>query len=533
MPGIRPFALARCRRLIVVALIASACDDSSAPPLPIAVTIEPTIVEGPTISALENGTNEVACRVSFAAVATGAGTAVWDSGAFLFYGGRDRSEPLDTVPLSAAKLADYWDAGEIIVGEMQQFQVEFTAPWGFGIGVIMYYHALDGGARGTAATEFDCGPRIPPDSPPPTVTALSVEPAGTVEPGKQIVVSYAANSEAGLSRTVVRLSGACTLSVTNAEQLVTAVTRSVTLHVPSDCRLDQPLTVTVTMTDAASAQASRSVTVPLADLTPPTLAPFFVRPTGLGTDRDLAGEYFIGDSLNVNFGAIDNVQVTALIWAVQGTSIRDSMLVRGGVGYYRIPIVADWPTGPVQLRLSARDSVGHESAPYNSPANALQIFPSVARPSKTIALVGEVSQLLARELAAAFLVARLGLQVDPPLLEDGRDEVIVVRQLLLQRLPDTRDVLVQLVPESLVERTFGDIPRRQVLQGDLDFLPIDQSDCLHWVCHGSSSHACPARAVVVHYAESSAAGPSRERGETQYARSGPREGEPGMTPSKL
>ena len=387
--------------LTVLLLAAAGCRDSSSPSTPITITLETSLTGGPTITS-EAGSTLVECGVLVEAVATGEGTALWESGALYFYSGKDRREAEDTVPLSPETVARYWDATQIAVGQVQQMRLSFRASFPFGVRIEMRYRAATGGARTrTTDAEIVCGPVGGPNSIPPTVTALSVQPAnGQVEPGQSITVQYAAQSPLGILQTVVRLSGACEHVVTTAELLAPAVTRSVEIPLPVPCGTDRPLVITAMAIDATRDSASRELSMMLTmiDFTPPAIhLRFYLQGDANTPVAQPAGEYFSGDSIVVGYELVDAHGVAALVWESLPSGERDSLMFAPGttqtMGIHRIPIPATWGTGPIQLRLHVRDVNGLTSAAFTSDPNLLTVFPTLDRVARTMQVSGDIQDI--------------------------------------------------------------------------------------------------------------------------------------------
>ena len=384
--------------LVFAGLVVAACRDSSAP-APIAIALEAFVTRGPTVTEVD-GSTQVECAMRVDAIASGGGAATWESGALYFYSGKDRSVAQDTIPLPPDTLANYWNATGIEAGQVQQMRLLFRAPFPFGVKVEVRYRPASGGRVRTAAADLVCGPVAGTNAVPPAVTALSVEPAtGRVEPGQTITVHFTAQSPIGLLRSEVRLSGACTQTVSMAELLAPTATRSVAIPLPVPCRTDVPLVVTVTATDGAREEASRemSMTLTTIDLTPPSLDLHFSSQLSGGVIVEEPGTHFHGDSVVLLFNAYDIQGLAALVWEVLPAGVKDSLVFPpGSTGVsstLRIPVRSTWGTGPIQLRFHARDASGLVSPPLTTAAGATRVYPTVDRPSRSRNFDGEVRGL--------------------------------------------------------------------------------------------------------------------------------------------
>jgi len=170
----------------------------------------------------------------------------------------------------------------------------------------------------------------------------------------------------------------------------------VSVPIPFSCRLGVPLTLSANTVDAAAQGVSRNVVpgISLVDVTPPTVEPMLFPPSGGSATNLLAGEYFVGDSLYFIFIASDNYALRTLVWEVAPAGFRDSLRVSGqsAAPWLKVPIRPEW-TGPIQLRVYARDSVGHTSDTVASPLDSLRVYPTITRPSRVVAVDGEIREL--------------------------------------------------------------------------------------------------------------------------------------------
>ena len=384
-------ALAAASFLAVVA----SCKDSSTGPAPrITVAMQATVTEGPVVELDDEGLTIVRCRVQLEAVATGTGTASWRDGRLLFYAGRNRTTALDDSPMPTETVASIWGGAEIEAGETREGIVGFTANFPFAVTLEMQYRAATGGAVQTAEASFTCGPTVEANSPPPSMTALTIEPASAqYEPGQVITVGFTAQSQIGFLSSELVISGACDHRVTSAHLLEKTVTGNLIIQLPETCRSDRPLVFTVTAEDAALEEATQTVskTLTLNDVTPPTITPLFFPPYGSSAVEQLAGEYFVEDSVYLIFNANDNRRIAALIWEALPSGVIDSVVFLPGMSdWVKIPVRASWGTGPIQMRLYARDAAGLTSNVYTSAPNAVRVSPTIVRPTRTATVAGEI-----------------------------------------------------------------------------------------------------------------------------------------------
>ena len=126
------------------------------------------------------------------------------------------------------------------------------------------------------------------------------------------------------------------------------------------------------------------------DETAPNLGAFFFSPEGF-QGSDLSGIFFGGDSIQVKFLAVDNHRLRELLWEVlptgagiDGSLDVDSQLADPTVFVHLEPQAS----GPIQLRLSARDAVGLVSNTITTSAGAAAAYPSVELPNRLAPVEG-------------------------------------------------------------------------------------------------------------------------------------------------
>ena len=371
-----------------------ACRDASAPTPRIDVDVDATVTEGPTVTINSAESATLRCRVTFEANATGSGEAVWDTATVRFYVGGDHSELRDTILIPPATVADIWDAAGIAAGESRVAHMSFGAAAPFAVIVSFRYKVSRGRQPEPAEASFDCGPKLPATSTPPTISTLVVQPAsGMLDPGQPITVSFAAQSQVELVKSRVELSGACEGRVNTPEPMTQSAIRTVSVVPLYTCRSDRPLTVTVTVTDATGREVSRSVQMPVtvADRTPPTIAPFFPQPHPSTTHPQRATEHFTGEAIDVNYNAVDNLGLAWLVWEVLPSGVRDSVPVFGTNAYWaRIPLLENVGHGPIQLRVHARDVTGLVSTTHTTAPGAMYVYPTLAPLTRGAQIPGEV-----------------------------------------------------------------------------------------------------------------------------------------------
>jgi len=387
----------------VLACGLGACGEPTGPGEPddsaggLSVAVEVVGVTGPTLDPTDTLGQTITCGVSLRARATGVGRGRWAGAQLLFFSGADRATPLDSNPIPLDDVSGSWGGAEIGAGETQTANWSILAYAPFALQFRYQYENLVGGATGTASASFTCGPEIPPGAAPPDITSLSVQaPPAVLQPGDSLVVQYAATSAVGLWETAVILSGACEAATLFSEPLAASVARQVVVPIPAGCALGSPLAVGIVALDAGLQDRVRifPTQLVLTDVTPPTVEPLFFPPWGAGVTT-LDADYFVGDSVDLVFGAADNHDLRWLIWEVLPAGVRDSIPVSGPFAGPRLKLEVrpEW-VGAIQLRFTARDAVNLTSAPVTTAPGAVVIYPSVARPSATATVSGEIRDVV-------------------------------------------------------------------------------------------------------------------------------------------
>jgi hypothetical protein len=377
------------------ALALAACGDATGPkPVP-TVTVRLTALRGPFYESMPDGRTALSCELDLEATATGGGSAGWSDATFYYYFGKDRQTPTDSQVLAASEVIDSWGgAAWLATGQVRKSGWEVGAYAPFGLAIEYRYIGKPGDKPRRARVETQCGPAVPASAPPPSVTSLTVSPAGDIEPGDRIVATYTATSAAGLWQTAVTLEGACEAVKVFGERLETSATHTVELIVPADCELGGDLIVNVYAWDAALQSTMRGVALEgaVSDHTPPGIQPMFLPPTGGSLSYPpITAELFAGDSLRLMLTASDNHALRAIVWEVLPSGFKDSIVVSGAstTQWVWIPFRAEWGRD-VQLRLYARDAEGLTSAVVESPPGAIKVYPTVERPVKKATVSGEV-----------------------------------------------------------------------------------------------------------------------------------------------
>lgn len=374
----RPYVLAGTLLLGI-----AACGDSTGPALQSKIAISVADLDGPVISETPSGQAVIRCEMTFEAMASGRGHAVWQDATFKFFVGTDRQTPVDSVGVPPWEVQEAWGDTALVAGTQAESRWFFESGAPFAVTADFRYLPAPGAAPATASVRFECGPAVPANSAPPVITELTLTPAGdSLEPGGQLIVSYRATSAVGIWATAVELTGACEAFLEFSEHLSTSVARSEAIRIPSGCNLRVPITVNVYAADAALRVVTRGVVGPLiVDHTPPRLvAATLLRPEGANT---LGAIRFAGDSLAFAAIAEDNNGLSAIVYELMPGGRRDSVTAAGATFSatpLKVPLPAD-ASGFVQVRIYARDRAGNTSPAVTTVLDEIRVLPTIERPT--------------------------------------------------------------------------------------------------------------------------------------------------------
>ena len=377
------------RGLAVLALAAAAagCGDGLGPNS-LQVRVAVVNRSGPDIT-LDSLGPIIECGVALRATATGSGHAMWQGATLRWFFGADRTTPTDTSEMAIADIRRSWSDSVIAPGESQTSGWYFRSGAPFGVEIV--YH-LSGQAR-SARVSFDCGPVVSAATPPPDITAMTIRPVSEVEPGDTLLLDLGISSQAGLWQTTVQVTGSgCQWLQMFGENLQPSAQRTVTVAVPRECGLGAPANVSVLAVDAALRATTRTITTPaLVDVSPPTIQAWNSSNVHPPNTVILAGDYFVGDSVVLSVVASDNHALRDVVWEVQPTHVRDSVLITGRDwgAFMQLPVPASW-IGASQLRFFARDALGHVSDTIVSGPGSFRVHPTVQHPTHTTPVPGEV-----------------------------------------------------------------------------------------------------------------------------------------------
>lgn len=382
------------RPALALALLAiAACGDSPTEPrkradisVELAVPVDYQYVTGADGAAL------VSCDAFLRAINHGKAAGSLGGIKVYLYAGKDRALPLDSLAIDDA--AQAWDDSRLEPGDTTLSHWTLSAAIPFGV-TMEFKTSDDHGTLKSPRVSFACGP-VPPPSPPPLVSGLTLAMDPSNTPGSVLVVHYAVTAPGKLWRTTIVADGPCHLTFDVYDYGVTEATHDVRIPTPPTCGLGVPFTVSVTALDAGFDQgtASRVSSFVLEDHTPPTLSPvFFSNGSWSGT---FGGTYLADDSILVDPRAADGNGLRMITWTMLPSGETDSLSLAGTSSngqLLRIPIHTSWTGGSRSLRIVARDVAGNEAAVEITSA-PLTVVPVVSRASITQFLSGTLRDLV-------------------------------------------------------------------------------------------------------------------------------------------
>lgn len=383
-------------QLVLVATLAGAgvaCGDATGPGSPVVVAVHVEQFRGPSLRYTPDSEPTIGCGADVRATATGSGTATWLRATVDFFGDKGGKRLLGTATFPDSDVQSAWGQPDIAAGESQRSRISAAASEPFHA-VVHYSYRPGSGPIQSADLDIDCGPAIPADTPAPSVTALAVQSdTSPLQPGGTLRISYTATSTVGLWETIVRMTGPCDVKQVLPDSLKRSITRTVRIPIPAGCRLGIPIGVSVAPEDAAFQSSTRALPtgIVLVDRTPPVIDPLFFTPDGVA-GTELSGVFFGDDSIHELFNASDYGGLSAVVWEFLPSGVRDSLLVTGlsTLSETAISIPAG-VTGPIQLRVFARDAAGLTSDTVTvGQGGGAVVYPALDLRTRSATISGEV-----------------------------------------------------------------------------------------------------------------------------------------------
>lgn len=345
-------------------LLAACGDGGTGPGRSLALTAT-GYVSDPEVLALNDGVQRVACMFTFSVAATGdaGASAEWAGATLRFFIGADRATPFDSLALTATELAEYFKAPRIREGEQLSMSLGLAGSIPFGMEAVFRYRVEGRDAVGETEAYVPCVvPVQNAGSAPPVVTGPFIDAGGgPPEPGDTVRISWTAASTTGLWETGIAVTGAVSYTQRVPAAYASEMRREVTLVIPGDVRLGEPLRVQVYAVDllARSVAPPPVASAPVVDATPPRMTNVLLRRM---TGREFGGQHAGGDSLLLSLDVVDNHKLAWVIWefGMLGSVRRDSVAVRPALDWYNFVLRSQpgW-NGPAVARVQARDSSGN------------------------------------------------------------------------------------------------------------------------------------------------------------------------------
>ncbi len=384
LPAIFAWAFSRLTLAAFLVVVGSCGGASTAAPSPsLDVATSAAIATGPQILFYADSFR-VACGVDVTVTATGTDTATWVDGEMRLYYGTDRSVPLDSMPVSLSDIQVAGGKSPIVPGQIQTLRLYPQSGAPFSADIELRYKPFHAGNK-TATASLDCGPKVPPGTPAPTIDSISVTHASaSLQPSDTVTVNYKVTSPVGVWQTTVDLTGPCTIHEKYQNDLQTTLNASVRIPIPAACQLGVPITATVSATDAGLQNSSKpfATQMVLTDVTPPKLTDSY---TG---DSRVPPVVFDDDSIGVHVSGSDNRAISVVVWVPEpaGSGVEDSLVVNAPTVDQNVYIhVPKGASGPFQLHLFARDATGLVSDTLTS---AWNIYPTVNLPAASATVNG-------------------------------------------------------------------------------------------------------------------------------------------------
>jgi hypothetical protein len=217
------------------------------------------------------------------------------------------------------------------------------------------------------------------DTAPPRIESFLVQPAQGLNPGDVVTVSFTANDDAGLRATMIRVSGAATLTDSMAHGLARNVFRSAKIVVPLDVRLGAELAISA---EAIDAGGGRTVVSAVPQVVRDTRNPSI---TGTIGGSRVGTRFAPGDTLRLILRASDNHFLERVGYTIGSPAVvADTFDITGTNAFERVLefIVQQSWIGTHAITGWARDASGNLSTatlatitvlPSAPPADSVQL----------------------------------------------------------------------------------------------------------------------------------------------------------------
>ncbi|HSL72191.1 MAG TPA: hypothetical protein VK864_18225 [Longimicrobiales bacterium] len=242
--------MAKQTLLTLACLLASAgCDSPVVVSPKVTVTVLSYVDSVRLLPSGSGGSHTVHCGVTYELLPLSK-PVHWKDVAFQYHFGADRSQVDEQIYVPADTLERSWRTitrnGSALVGS----RWEFGAPVPFSVTAEMQYSIEGESVVKTVRPRFSCGPEPTPADSAPKVSGF-VTPLADLQRGSTLRINYQANSTLGLWETSIRITGAFTQTTRYPEDFRKIATREVTISIPIDATVGEPVHIAVSTTDAA------------------------------------------------------------------------------------------------------------------------------------------------------------------------------------------------------------------------------------------------------------------------------------------
>lgn len=437
--SIIPLALA-----LAVAGATSGCSGGTEPSSsggPASVQISVASLGAPVYSVGSGGIAVITCDVGLRAKVRGPGSVTWLGATFRWYPGTTGTTPFDSAVVSAGNIQSTWGGVITPAGDTATAAWYFSATIPFNAELEYRYRPTGSNTVAASTVRFACSPVIPKNPAAASISSITLNPASSqIQAGDTVDLGFTATAGAGLWQTLLHVGGACDSTILFADTALVTVTHITRFVVPPGCAINSPLSIGVAVLDARLAQTSSvSPLAPmLVDHRPPTLTATGILLPMRQPSLTLAGNLFVGDRLELLVDAIDAQALAAVYWEIPSRAYLDSQVVSGSQVSARssIALAPTW-TGPLDVRLYARDAAGLLSSAVTSSPGALQVYPQVVAPSVTRAFSMETRDVrISARRGQAYLLHGNQLQVEAVDLVTGATTGVIP----LPTIPDDFDL---------------------------------------------------------------------------------------------
>jgi hypothetical protein len=381
--------------LPLLAALSGACGgDGSAgagPAADVSVSTSVASVSAPTVRLASETSVEVRCDATLNAQSSGTGKGTWGDTDIAFYDLRDTTRSLGTVSIPASDVKDAWRQDTLSGGASATSRWSMTGSTAFAATFRSHYQTA--GTTRTASASLHCAPPSATVGTPPTITALTVNPAGgTLDVGTQMTVPFTANTPAGALLSILRLTGACEQEVPYVHDFEPSVSLTTGATLGWPCQLGATVGVQLITVDAVGNAAVKTVSTgpTLSDsLRPTTWAVFWGR-QWLDYLPSPYGEYLAPDTLYAEVEVQDNYKVRAIYLEVYPFGVTDTLVVRDSVlvsssdcpgplacgNLFPVVLRPEWAGDKLQFRFYGRDVQGMVSNVYTTVSGCVQITAS-------------------------------------------------------------------------------------------------------------------------------------------------------------